>query len=147
LASTAYAGDFFPNPEEEFHSKLADKNDNNNLTGFKNDKVDELIAEYNICFDQKKRIELLKEIDGIYNVVHPESFSIARNYIRMMWWDKFGYPEWMFERHRGDQWGLLKYWWIDPEKEANLEKAMAAGEKLPLAPLDMKYWPEYLKSQ
>ena len=33
------------------------------------------------------------------------------------------------------------------EKEANLEKAMAAGEKLPLAPLDMKYWPEYLKSQ
>ena len=143
MAMTAYAGDFFPNPESEFHSKLADKNDNNNITGFKNDRVDELIAEYNICFDQKKRIEILKEIDGIYNEVHPKSFSIVRSYIRMMWWDKFGYPEWMFERHRGDKWGLLKYWWIDPEKETILNAAMKNNQSFPILDVENKYWPNY----
>ncbi|MEC9377266.1 MAG: hypothetical protein VYC00_04105, partial [Candidatus Neomarinimicrobiota bacterium] len=78
--------------------------------------------------------------------VHPTAWSIVRNYQRILYWDKFGFPEWMFTRYIGEYWSIFSYWWIDPEKEANLEKAMAAGKKLPLAPLDMKYWPEYLKS-
>ena len=58
----------------------------------------------------------------------------------MMWWDKFGYPEWMFERHRGDQWGLLKYWWIDPEKEKALNQAKESNTSLPIEDSLIDYW-------
>jgi len=147
VAMLAYGGLIYPNPETSLKSELADKNDNNNVWGFKSDRVDELLPEYDACFDQNRRIEIIREIDGIYSDVHPTAWSIVRNYQRILYWDKFGFPEWMFTRYIGEYWSIFSYWWIDPEKEANLEKAMAAGEKLPLAPLDMKYWPEYLKSQ
>ena len=143
VAYLQYAGAFFPNPEVEIHSSLADKNDNNNTTGFKNKRVDELISEYKICFDLKKRFEIIREIDGIFNEVHPKSFTIVRNYIRMMWWDKFGYPEWMFEKNRGDRWGIFKYWWKDPEKESQLKQAMDNNISLPLLEIENKYWPNY----
>ena len=101
------------------------------------------MAEYKVCFDQKKRYELVQEIDRIFNEVHPKSYTIVRNYIRMMWWDKFGYPEWMFERHRGDRWGIFKYWWIDPEKEVQLSNAVEKDISLPVLELENKYWPNY----
>ena len=147
VAMLAYGGLIYPNPETSLKSELADKNDNNNVWGFKSDRVDELLPEYDACFDQNRRIEIIREIDGIYSDVHPTAWSIVRNYQRILYWDKFGFPEWMFTRYIGEYWSIFSYWWIDPEKEANLEKAMEAGEKLPLALLDMKYWPEYLKSQ
>ena len=146
VALLAYGGLIYPNPETSLKSELADKNDNNNVWGFKSDRVDELHPEYDACFDQNRRIEIIREIDGIYSDVHPTAWSIVRNYQRILYWDKFGFPEWMFTRYIGEYWSIFSYWWIDPEKEVNLEKAMAAGEKLSLAPLDMKYWPEYLKS-
>ena len=68
------------------------------MWGFKSPRVDELLDEYDICFDQQRRIEIIREIDGIFSDVHPIAFRIDRNYSRMMWWDKFGYPEWMFSR-------------------------------------------------
>ena len=52
--------------------------------GFKSDGVDELLDEYDICFDQPRRIQIIQEIDGIFGEVHPIAFSIARNYSRMM---------------------------------------------------------------
>ena len=36
-------GLLFPNPETSFHSMLADQKNNNNITGFKNARVDELL--------------------------------------------------------------------------------------------------------
>ena len=147
VALLAYGGLIYPNPETSLKSELADQNDNNNVWGFKSDRVDELLPEYDACFDQNRRIEIIREIDGIYSDVHPTAWSIVRNYQRILYWDKFGFPEWMFTRYIGEYWSIFSYWWIDSEKEANLEKAMEAGEKLPLASLDMKYWPEYLKSQ
>ena len=147
VAMLAYGGLIYPNPETSLKSELADKNDNNNVWGFKSDRVDELLPEYDACFDQNRRIEIIREIDGIYSDVHPTAWSTVRNYQRILYWDKFGFPEWMFTRYIGEYWSIFSYWWIDLEKEANLEKAIAAGEKLLLAPLDMKYWPEYLKSQ
>ena len=140
----AYSGLVFPNPESSLRSDLADQNDNNNVWGFKNERVDELLDEYDICFDQKRRIEIIQEIDGIFGEEHPIAFSIARNYSRMMWWDKFGYPEWMLSRYVGEYWDAIYYWWIDDEKVKQLNDAMAKNKKLPIVPIDMKYWPQYL---
>ena len=140
----AYSGLVYPNPEGSLRSTLADQNDNNNVWGFKSPRVDELLDEYDICFDQQRRIEIIREIDGIFSDVHPIAFSIARNYSRMMWWDKFGYPEWMFSRYVGEYWDSLYYWWYDKEKDNTLKEAIEKGSSLPLKPIDMKYWPDYL---
>jgi microcin C transport system substrate-binding protein len=140
----AYSGLIYPNPEGSLRSELADQNDNNNVWGFKSDRVDELLDEYDICFDQKRRIEIIQEIDGLFSDTHPIAFSIARNYSRMMWWDKFGYPEWMLSRYVGEFWDAFYYWWVDDAKEKTLELAMEQENKLPLLPIDMKYWPKYL---
>ena len=140
----AYSGLIFPNPEGSLRSELADQNDNNNVWGFKSDRVDKLLDEYDICFDQKRRIEIIQEIDGIFGEVHPIAFSIARNYSRMMWWDKFSYPEWMLSRYVGEYWDAFYYWWIDDQKVEQLSDAMENSKELPKVPIDMKYWPEYL---
>ena len=140
----AYSGLVYPNPEGSLRSTLADQDDNNNVWGFKSPRVDELLDEYDICFDQKRRVDIIREIDGIFSDVHPIAFSIARNYSRMMWWDKFGYPEWMFSRYVGEYWDSLYYWWYDGSKNSNLKDAIETGKSLPLKPIDMKYWPTYL---
>ena len=37
-------------------------------------------------------------------------------------------------------------WWIDPQKEQQLNQAMAdSTKKLPIEPVDIMYWPEYDK--
>ena len=64
----------------------------------------------------------------------------------MMWWDKFGYPDWMLSRYVGEYWDAFYYWWYDDEKLAKLTSAMEDGMSLNLVPIDMKYWPEYLES-
>lgn len=140
----AYSGLVYPNPEGSLRSTLADQDDNNNVWGFKSPRVDELLDEYDICFDQKRRVDIIREIDGIFSDVHPIAFSIARNYSRMMWWDKFGYPEWMFSRYVGEYWDSLYYWWYDGSKNSNLKDAIETGKSLPVKPIDMKYWPTYL---
>ena len=142
----AYTGLIYPNPESSLRSSLADMNDNNNVWGFKSERVDELLDEYDICFDQNRRIEIIQEIDGIFNDEHPIAFSIVRNYSRMMWWDKFGYPNWMLSRYVGEYWDAFYYWWIDEEAQDQLTAAKEDDRKLDLKPIDMKYWPDYLKN-
>ena len=142
----AYSGLIYPNPEGSLRSSLADMNDNNNVWGFKSERVDELLDEYDICFDQNRRIEIIQEIDGIFNDEHPIAFSIVRNYSRMMWWDKFGYPNWMLSRYVGEYWDAFYYWWIDEEAQDQLTAAKEDDRKLDLKPIDMKYWPDYLKN-
>ena len=140
----AYSGLIYPNPEGSLRSTLADQNDNNNVWGFKSDRVDNLLDEYDICFDQKRRVEIIREVDGIFSDVHPIAFSISRNYSRMMWWDKFGYPDWMFSRYVGEYWDALYYWWYDGDKDTELKQSIENGKSLPLKPIDMKYWPDFL---
>lgn len=142
----AYSGLVYPNPETSFRSTLADKDNNNNVWGFQSERVDELLDEYDICFDQERRIEIIQEIDGIVGDVHPTAYGIARNYIRTMWWDKFGYPDWKLSRYVGEYWDIFYYWWIDEDKASQLDNAVANGEQLDVLPLDMTYWPEYLKN-
>tara|TARA_S200000501_G_C20868918_1_gene763349 strand:+ start:2164 stop:4089 length:1926 start_codon:yes stop_codon:yes gene_type:complete len=142
----SWGGLVFPNPETSLSSELADKNNNNNISGFKNNRVDELLDLYDKEFEQQKRIEIIREIDGIYSDIHPAAWGIARNYQRLMWWDVFGYPEHMVSRFGGDYTSIFSYWWFDPEKVERLENAMENGTSLPVDELDIKFWPEYLKN-
>lgn len=143
----SWGGLTFPNPETSLHSDLADKNNNNNISGFKNNRVDELLDIYDQEFNQDMRVEIVREIDGIYSEIHPAAWGIARNYQRIMYWDKFGIPEYMVTRYQGDENDIYAYWYIDPKKEAGLKSAMENDENLPVGETDFLFWPEYLKSQ
>ena len=140
-----YTGSVHPEIEQWFRSDLADMNDNNNNFGFKNNRIDELIIDFKAEFDLNKRIEIGKEIDKIVCDVHPVSFGIKRLYRRFLYWDKFGYPEYMVDRFVGNYESIYMLWWFDPEKIENLNNAMENDEQLPINEVDIKYWPNWNK--
>ncbi len=143
----AWNGLVFPNPETSLKSELADQPFTNNISGFKNDRVDELCEIYDRTFEQSKRVEIIREIDGIYSEIHPAAWGIARNYQRLLYWNKFSYPEYMVSRYGGDYRSIYTYWWIDSEKEQTLEEAMQNNTSLPVGELEVTYWPDLLKGQ
>jgi hypothetical protein len=61
--------------------------------------------------------------------------------------NKFGAPPGYLTR-TGDYYSIHQMWWIDPEKEAQLQNAMRnSSMKLPVGPTDDRYWPEYDKKE
>jgi microcin C transport system substrate-binding protein len=107
--------------------------------------VDQLIKDYNFEFDLDKRIKIGKEIDYIVCETHPVAFGIKRLYRRFLYWDKFGYPEYMVDRFVGNRESIFFLWWFDPEKEARLEAAMENDTSLPVGEVDIKFWPNWMK--
>jgi microcin C transport system substrate-binding protein len=144
LGMVIYGGLVFPNPETSVASSLADQNNNNNITGFKNKRVDELLGQYDKEFDQKKRIAIIREIDGIVANSHEYVLFWEPSYTRFAYWNKFGVPDGYFTRF-GDYRDVPGLWWIDPDKEAALKKAMGTSGKLPVGAVDDYYWIEYAK--
>ncbi len=146
LTTIAWGGLVFPNPESSFHSRLADLNDNNNITGFKNARVDELCSQYDLAFDINERISIIREIDGlVYNQQH----YIMEWYLpsqRFAYWNKFGQPRWYLSRIEDiDQ--ILYSWWVDPEKE----KVVEAGKTdpnvtMPKGPTEIHFWEAYKRA-
>ena len=67
---------------------------------------------------------------------------------RVMYWNKFGMPEWgthRYARDQGDRY-LTHVWWVDPDKEAKL----AAAEKdesltMDRVDTDVMFWKDYAK--
>ena len=140
-----YTGSVHPSIELWFRSDLADLNDNNNYFGFKDERVDQLIIDYKTEFNLEKRIQIGKEIDKIVAEIHPVSYGIKRLYRRFLYWDKFGYPEYMVDRFVGNYDSIYLLWWFDPGKIENLNKAMENDAQLPINEVDIKYWPNWNK--
>lgn len=141
----AWGGLFFPNPENDVSSWTADPDNTNNLAGVKDARIDELIKEYNVCFNQNRRIEIIQEIDMITMKIQPYALGWYAPFHRILYWNKFGHPKYYFTR-TGDWRSIVSLWWIDPEKEAALEKARKdEGVKFETGEVEQKYWIEYNK--
>jgi ABC-type transport system substrate-binding protein len=122
LASTAWTGLSFPNPETSFHSRLADQSNNNNITGFADPRLDQLCDAYDAEYDVAKRNVLLQEIDGILYAQAPYVLEWYNPSQRVVYWNKLSMPEWgSLANARGSQ--LFYIWWIDPVKDAALKAA------------------------
>ena len=143
LTMFRYTGLVFPNPETSMESSLADQNNNNNIWGFKNDRVDELLKEYDVAFDIEERIRIIREIDGIWAETHPTSYGLGENNRKTMWWNKFGYPDWVHSRYGGEFWDAFSFWWYDESADARLKSAMSDDQSLPVEPVEIKYWPAF----
>ena len=143
ITSFKYTGLVFPNPETSMKSSLADQNNNNNIWGFKSDRVDELLKEYDVAFDIKERVKIIREIDGIWAEEHPTAYGLGENSRKTMWWNKFGYPDWVHTRYGGEFWDAFTYWWFDEDANARLKSAMSNDQDLPIDPVEIKFWPAY----
>ncbi|MCA9491346.1 MAG: hypothetical protein KC621_15550 [Myxococcales bacterium] len=122
LMSMNWSGLTFPNPETSWKGDLADIPDNNNTNGFKDARVDELLAEYDREYDVKRRQQIIQEIDGILYAAHPYVLGWYNPSQRVLYWNKYGMPEWGVPRYATYQ-NMFITWWYDAEKAAQLEEA------------------------
>jgi len=130
----------FPNIRVYWHSSLADEKDSNNITHYKNPRVDALIDQYDAEFDLAKRALIVQEIDGILYADTPYLLDWYAETWRNLWWDKFGYPEWVTWSNIDIRHTLWQTWWAEPERAKRMEDAMAAGTATPRAPAENTSW-------
>lgn len=142
-ASQAWGALLFPNPETSFHSTLAQVDNNNNLTGFANARVDELLVEYDREFDPERRTAIIREIDGLVANEHHYVLGWYAPFERIAYWNRFGHPDSYLSRV-GDYTDMVSLWWIDAEKEAQLNQAMGdSSVQLPVGETEVRYWQNY----
>lgn len=145
MAFMSWGATLYPNPKSSFHSELADVPNTNNLSGFKNARVDELIQMELTAFDQDRRVEILREVDSI--LVDSKHYALAwyAPFQRVAYWNKFGQPK-FFLGKISDWRYIMSGWWCSKEKSEELGKALndpsvdlGEGER------DVMFWPEYNK--
>lgn len=147
LMSVGWGALVFPNPETSFSSRLADETGNNNVTAFRNERVDELCAAYDKEYDVKRRVEIIREIDGILYAAQPYVLGWYLAPVRLLYSNKLAMPPWgMGPLSDGGEGYSL--WWVDPEKERQVDEARRDKSKsLPLLPVDNHYWEEWHRHQ
>ncbi len=129
----AWSSGLFKDPESMWLSSEAERKGGNNITGFKDRMVDELIKTQRNIFDLETRNKICRRIDGILAEEVPYILLWNLDVVRLLYWDKFGTPPTILSKY-GDERSLLTYWWYDADSAAELEAAMAAGEMLPPRP-------------
>ena len=143
LMAVAWGALVFPNPETSYSSKLADQTANNNVTAFSNSRVDELLEAYDTEYNVVRRTEIIREIDGLVYAEQPYVLGWYLAPLRLVYSNKFSMPPWGVGplTDVGDE---HFYWWIDPEKEKQVEAARKDPSKtLPLLPTENRYWQEW----
>lgn len=147
VVSMAWGGLLFPNPETSWQSTLADVNNNNNITGFKDKRVDELLSSYDREFDQQKRVAIIREIDGILANAHHYILEWDAPFQRIAFWNKFGYPEGYLSRV-GDYRDIPTLWWFDPAKQKEVTQGLRDNTiKMAVGQTEVRYWQDYAKRQ
>lgn len=147
-----YTGLLTPNPETSLKGELADKNDNNNIQGFKNTRVDELLPIYDSTFDVAGQIKIINEIDRIVYDAHMKSYWWNPKGIRLAVWEKFGMPDYGVGRYTQLSTVFLfagVTWWYDAEKAAKLAEARKnktdlGGNK---GVTEFRYWKDFSDSK
>ena len=130
MAWAAWGSGIFKDPEGMWSSKEADRKSGNNITGFKNKKVDELIKSQKSIFDINKRNKILREIDQIVYNATPYVLLWNINFTRLLYWNKFGTPDTVLSKY-GDERSAYWYWWLDQDSEADLLDALENKFALP----------------
>jgi len=126
----AWGSGVFKNPESMWSSPEAERKSGNNITGFKDTKVDELIEKQKSIFDIQQRNAIYREIDQIVYGAHPYVLLWNINYTRLLYWNKFGTPDTVLSKY-GNETSAYWYWWIDVDSQADLEDAINEGLPLP----------------
>ncbi|SMP56800.1 extracellular solute-binding protein [Fibrobacter sp. UWB10] len=124
-------------PEASWISTTALQKGTNNLAGVQDKVVDSLINLQKTEFDLAKRNEILKALDNRLAEIVPYVLMWQCDHHRILYWNRYGTPEKVFDRFNRED-AIPVYWWLDPTKSAALDKAMKAGESLPIPEYDVK---------
>ena len=124
-------------PEASWISTTALQKGTNNLAGVQDKVVDSLINLQKTEFDLAKRNEILKALDNRLAEIVPYVLMWQCDHHRILYWNRYGTPEKVFDRFNRED-AIPVYWWLDPTKSAALDKAMKAGESLPIPEYDIK---------
>ena len=122
MAFMSWGGLTYPNPKTSFKSDIADQLPSNNITAFKDPRVDQIVEQEQTEYDVAKRKAILRELDSIFAASYHYAYGWHAPYRRIVYWNKFGMPAYMLGR-TGEWEDLLRLWWIDPAKEEQLMKA------------------------
>jgi microcin C transport system substrate-binding protein len=147
VVDTSWGASAFPDPEGEFHSRLADASNTNNVTGFSDPRIDAICEAYARTFDQRERVALLQELDGVLTSHYHYVLRWYSPSQRIAYWNKFGRPPGTVTRtglFRGDLNlgpGIQRLWWIDGDRARLLEQAMVDNSvTLEASPAEDRYW-------
>ncbi|OUW15292.1 MAG: hypothetical protein CBD18_09240 [Opitutales bacterium TMED158] len=138
MTLSAWGAPIFRSPEGMWNSKEADRKASNNIYGFKNAGVDALIDKQRGEFDINKRSEILREIDKLIQSEMPVVMIWMVDFMRAMYWNRFGMPESVYDKFNDEE-SALHYWWADPDIQADFDLAKENGEALPPLPERVVY--------
>ena len=97
-----------------------------------------MIAQQRTIFDITQRNDILRTIDQRIFADYPYLLLWYSDNIRLLYWNKFGTPDWLLSKY-GNEYSALTYWWLDEDSVADLDDAMANGEALPPKPLEVRF--------
>lgn len=124
--------------EGMWDSASADLKAGNNITGFKNPKVDELIQDAREMFDVADRHKIIRQIDEIIYEESPYVLLWHIDYVRLLYWNQFGTPDHILGKF-SDEWAAVDFWWNDSFQADDLKAARASGSELPAPPRDVYF--------
>jgi microcin C transport system substrate-binding protein len=130
----------FPTPRALWDSRLADKPLTDNITHFKNAEVDALLDQYDLEADVTKRAGITRQIDAILMREMPYLLDWYASFFRLLWWDKFGMPEWCAYSTMDIRDTWFRVWWYEPGRAERLEAARLKDEAVPLASAENTHW-------
>jgi microcin C transport system substrate-binding protein len=146
------AGSVFPDPKPEYHSSTADVPNTNNISGFKDKRIDDICDQYDAEPDPHKRALLLQKLDDILTSLHHDILTWYSPADRIAYWNKFGMPKGTLASV-GEAVtsplapGVEQLWWIDPDRSQKLARAMRdSSTKLDIPPVEDHYWQDYAKA-
>ncbi len=134
----AWSAGVFKDPEGMWSSKEADRRGGINITGFRNPRVDELIERQKTILDVAERHAICREIDAIVFNEHPYALLWNIDYVRLLYWNKFGTPPTVLSKY-GREDSAYWYWWFDEDAEADLRHAMAERLSMPPRPAAVRF--------
>ena len=77
-----WVGSLLPSPEGSMHSKYSKEVNSSNYTGIADDRIDDLIEDYNTNWEIKERIHILQELD-ILNLFRVNTFTISNSSVKL----------------------------------------------------------------
>lgn len=130
LTWCAWSGGRFKDPESMWFSEEGAREGGQNLCGFADARVDELVRAARTEESAAKRHEMVKEIDGILCREVPYILLWFAESTRLCFWNRFGMPEKPLGTY-GDESAARRLWWHDPEAVRALAEAREKDRDLP----------------
>ena len=135
-----------PAPRGSLHSDNASKKNTSNVCGVAIPELDKLIEQYENEPDPDIRVRLMQQIDHIAYSNHHYVLDWYCPFVRVLYWNKFSYPEFQYSITGYHYWPVFQYWWIDNDKDKELKAAVAKDTNLEQGELDNQFWLEYRKT-